>query len=121
MAVVKHRRGVKAHIPATGLSDGELLIATDTHEAFFANITGNPVPFKVDVANLIGSPNRTYTHAQAIPEAVWTITHDLVGKYPSVSVVDSAGSLVIGEVHYVGTNQVVLNFSSAFSGIAYLN
>ena len=44
-----------------------------------------------------------------------------MGKYPSVTVADSAGSEVVGEVQYVDSNNVILLFASPFSGVAYLN
>jgi N-acetylneuraminic acid mutarotase len=61
-----------------------------------------------------------YVHTQTIAAAVWTIVHNL-GKYPSVSIVDSANDEVIGEVNYTNVNQVVVTFSAAFSGKAFLN
>ena len=73
-------------------------------------------------ANALGIPvAHTYVHHQNIPEAVWNITHDLCGKYPAVTVVDSAGSVVVGDVKYGDMYKVTVTFSSAFSGIAYLN
>jgi len=50
----------------------------------------------------------------------WTITHNL-NSYPSVTVVDSSGNVVIGAVTYVSENQITISFSSSFSGKAYLN
>lgn len=50
----------------------------------------------------------------------WLITHNL-NKYPSVSVVDSAGNQGIGSVQYLTSNTLSVSFSSAFSGDAYLN
>jgi hypothetical protein len=61
-----------------------------------------------------------YTHNQAVPATTWTITHGL-GRYPSVTVVDSAGSVVEGDVQYVSSNQITCTFASAFSGKAYLS
>jgi hypothetical protein len=61
-----------------------------------------------------------YVHTQTVAASVWTIIHNL-GKYPSVSIVDSANDEVIGEVRYTNTNQVVVTFSAAFSGKAFLN
>jgi hypothetical protein len=61
-----------------------------------------------------------YVHIQSTPAAVWTINHNL-GKYPAVSIVDSANDEVMSEVNYTSTNQVVLTFSAAFSGKAFLN
>lgn len=62
----------------------------------------------------------TYTHNQAGASATWTITHNL-GLHPSVTVVDSAGNVVIGNVVYSSENQIVISFSAAFAGKAYLN
>lgn len=61
-----------------------------------------------------------YVFTQSTPATTWTINHDL-GKYPSVNIVDSANDEVIGEVNYTSTSQIVLRFSAAFSGKAFLN
>ena len=61
-----------------------------------------------------------YTHKQAQAAKVWTIAHNL-GKRPAVTVVDSAGTVVIGEVDYLDDNTVRLTFCAAFSGTAYCN
>lgn len=62
----------------------------------------------------------TYTHSQITPADTWTINHDL-GKYPSVTIVDSARNTVIGSVRYVSTDIVELTFTTSFAGKAYLN
>ncbi len=62
----------------------------------------------------------TYVHTQSSPAATWTISHNL-GRRPSVTVVDSAGSVVIGEVTYLSDNSLRVEFSAGFSGQAYLN
>lgn len=62
----------------------------------------------------------TYVHSQAVASATWVIAHGL-GRYPSVSVVDSALNVVVGDVRYDNTNQVTVTFSAAFGGTAYLN
>lgn len=67
-----------------------------------------------------GLSGANYVHAQSVPDADWTISHGL-GRYPSVTVVDSAGSAVIGNVEYVSANQVVVHFNGAFGGSAFLN
>lgn len=61
-----------------------------------------------------------YVHYQTAVSSTWTITHNL-GKYPSVTVVDSGGNVIIGDVKYVSENEVKISFTSAFSGTAYLN
>jgi len=50
----------------------------------------------------------------------WSLTHNL-NSFPSVTVVDSAGNVVIGAVTYVNENEITISFSSSFSGKAYLN
>lgn len=62
----------------------------------------------------------TYIHIQSSPSSEWTINHNLQ-KYPSVSIVDSAGSFVVGDVIYTDINSLRIIFSSGFSGKAYLN
>lgn len=61
-----------------------------------------------------------YVHEQIQSAKVWDIMHGLK-KYPSVTVVDSAGTVVVGEVIYINTNEIRLVFNAAFSGKAYLN
>lgn len=60
-----------------------------------------------------------HVHTQAAASSTWSITHSL-GGYPSVMVVDTASTVVIGEVLYLSTSQVQVSFSSPFSGYAYL-
>ena len=62
----------------------------------------------------------TFIYEQGTASAVWTINHDL-NTYPSVTVVDSANNVVVGDVQYVDTNTIVITFSGAFSGKAFLN
>jgi hypothetical protein len=67
----------------------------------------------------------TYTHTQSQASATWTITHNL-NKFPSVTVIDSGDSVVVGEILFNPANQLTITFfgngnSVAFSGKAYLN
>lgn len=68
--------------------------------------------------NIVG--DKTFVYNQAISSNVWEIKHDL-DKYPAVTVVDSGGSVVIGEVVYIDKNNVRITFTSAFGGKAYFN
>lgn len=65
-------------------------------------------------------PAQGYVHTQSTASAIWTINHNL-GKYPSVTIVDSAKNEVFGDVEYTSVNSVKLNFTAAFSGQAFLN
>lgn len=64
--------------------------------------------------------DKYYHHYQNVASDIWTIVHPL-GKYPSVTIVDSAGDEVEGAVNYLGLTTIVVSFSAAFSGSAYLN
>ena len=62
----------------------------------------------------------SYIHNQTGSSTTWTVNHNL-NKYPSVSIVDSANTEVIGEVEHIDTNNLTIKFSEAFSGKAYIN
>lgn len=67
-----------------------------------------------------GGADLNYVFTQTGPSATWSVTHNL-GKFPSVSVVDSGGSLIIPDVLYIDGNSVTVSFGAATSGKAYLN
>ena len=75
------------------------------------------------IVDLVGG---TFTWTQTAPATEWgtgnpaTITHSL-NKFPSITVVDTAGTVVIGEYTYINSNTVSLHFSAPFAGKAYLN
>jgi hypothetical protein len=65
-----------------------------------------------------GSP--TFIFTQGVASTVWNVPHNL-GKFPSISVVDTANTVVTGQYEYTDNNNVILTFSAAFAGKAYLN
>lgn len=65
------------------------------------------------------APTRRYVHTQGTAASTWTVTHALGGR-PSVTVVDSAGTVVIGDISYNSDTEVTISFTSPFSGYAYL-
>ncbi len=72
------------------------------------------------LTNNIYTTDANYVHSQGVPASQWVITHNL-GKKSSVTVVDSADQVVIGQVTYNSVNQVTLDFQGSFSGKAYFN
>lgn len=66
------------------------------------------------------SSDKNYVHNQTAASALWTVTHNL-GKYCSVTVTDSGGNIIVGNVEYVNTNKLLIRFSSAVIGKAYCN
>lgn len=107
---------IEIHDPGVAGPPNTLTIGTVTTGEASANITG-VAPNQV--LNLVYPVSVRHVHTQGTASTTWTITHAL-GGYPSVSIVDSAKTVVIGEVTYLSTTQVVVNFTSAFSGYAYL-
>jgi hypothetical protein len=63
--------------------------------------------------------NIFYVHTQAIASAVWTINHNLNGE-PTAVVLDSAGTQCEGTFSYPSKNQMVITFTGAFTGTAYV-
>jgi hypothetical protein len=60
-----------------------------------------------------------YTHTQAVSSAVWTINHNL-GFNPIAVVLDSGGTQCEGSVTYPTVNRMVITFTGAFTGVAYI-
>lgn len=64
--------------------------------------------------------DKTFLYTQSSPSNNWVINHNM-NKNPSVTIIDSSGSQVIGDVYYTSINIVTITFSAAFSGYATLN
>lgn len=64
--------------------------------------------------------NRTFTFNQTVSTNIWSITHN-IGSFPAVTVVDSVGNFVVGDVSYTDDRSLTLTFKTAFKGKAYLN
>ena len=62
----------------------------------------------------------TYIHEQGIASNIWVIRHNL-NKFPSVTLVDSAGSVFNASVKYDSPNQCTVRINGATTGKAYLN
>ena len=60
-----------------------------------------------------------YTHTQSVSSATWTINHNL-GFNPVAVVLDSGGTQCEGAISYPTINQMVIVFTGAFTGIAYI-
>ena len=62
----------------------------------------------------------SYCHIQSIPSRVWTINHGM-NRNIAITVVDSAGTEVEGEISHVDLNTVVVTFAGGFSGKAHIS
>lgn len=132
-------------LPATksqaenGVDNKTYMTPLRTKQAILANKSGggsgtsnyNDLENKPKINNVTLEGNKTsselgltgdkdFVFIKSTPDSVWEITHNL-DKYPSVTVVDSAGSVVIGDITYTSKSALTVTFSAAFSGKAYLN
>ena len=132
-------------LPATksqaenGVDNKTYMTPLRTKQAILANKSGggsgtsnyNDLDNKPKINNVTLEGNKTsselwltgdkdFTYMKSTPVKVWDITHNL-DKYPSVTIVDSAGSVVIGDITYTSKSTLTVTFSAAFSGKAYLN
>ena len=70
--------------------------------------------------DLVLDRTKTYVHSQGEASAEWIIEHNM-DNYPSVTVVNSAEEVVIGNITYITANKIKIEFKSAFKGKAFLN
>ena len=61
-----------------------------------------------------------YVHEQGVASDTWVINHNL-NKYPSVTIVDTAGTQFQGCVEYINKNNCIVYINGATKGKAYLN
>jgi|TARA_R110000824_G_scaffold66938_1_gene173485 hypothetical protein len=100
---------------STSLSSGGAYLLT-LQQKGSASTVGNNI---ISIAPF-GTEGFEYVFTQSAASATWTITHNL-GRYPSVTTVDSAGSIINGAITYTSDNVITVVFTSATSGKAYLN
>ena len=72
------------------------------------------------LAALAASGEVAYTHIQSSSSSLWDVVHGLP-FVPSVTVVDSAGTVVGGNVLIISSTHLQIAFSAPFSGTAYLS
>lgn len=99
-----------------------------TTEKQLSDGNGNNLPISVSTTSVAltgtvtanGESLTSFTFNQTVAAEEWTITHNM-NKKPSVTVVDSANTYVVGEVEYVSSNELIVRFKNAFKGKAHLN
>jgi hypothetical protein len=64
--------------------------------------------------------DKHFTFIQGVASATWIVNHNL-DKKPSVTVVDTGDNEVWGCVQHIDENNLIITFSAAFTGKAYLN
>jgi len=64
--------------------------------------------------------DKTFEHVQSTPSNQWIVQHNL-GKYASITVINTSGDEMWCDVRHNSKNQITLKFSRAFSGTAFCN
>lgn len=107
---------------------------TDNGDFYTLNLTNrkgegsivDDVFYDFSVFTLSSQGTPTFIFTQGVPATSWgngvpaVVTHNL-GKFPSITVIDNADTVVTGEYTYIDNNNVRLTFSAPFAGKAYLN
>lgn len=84
-------------------------------------VRANPVDGSIEFINpqtILST--QTYRHDQGIASEQWIINHNL-GRIPSVTISDSAGTEYEAEIIHIDSNSLIINFSAPFQGYADLN
>ena len=94
-------------------SGGEIKVSLDKIVAW------NMIYGKPGFLESFDSDLYSFYYVQSTPSSIWTVTHGLGKEGISVTVIDSSGRVVVGDVRVLDSNSVMLEFSSPFSGKAY--
>ena len=99
----------------TELNDTPLeYLSSDAGKVLMVNSTSTEVEFQEIIQD------KHYTHDQGLPSTIWNINHGL-NKFPAVVVVDTAGSVVVGQIQYIDLDNITITFNASFSGEAFVN
>jgi hypothetical protein len=108
---------LEVHDPGVAGPANVLSVGTVTAGTANVTITGTAPSQTLNFVLPVGA---SYVHTQSTSASTWTISHNM-GFFPSVSVVDNGGNMVIGDVLYITENQVSISFSASFGGKAYFS
>jgi len=100
---------------STPLSSGAAYLLDFTFKGASSTVGNNIISLQP-----FGGQDYEYNQAFPVAAATWVIQHNL-GRFPSITTVDSAGSEITGAVTYDNENKITVVFNSATSGNAYLN
>lgn len=76
-------------------------------------VKSSDTDYDTEWSSISGSDKNFYQAFTAQSEV--TVTHNLA-KYPSISIFDSAGDEIEGAVEHVSINELIIRFTSAFTG-----
>lgn len=124
--IVPHNFGTRAvtvSVYRTAAPYDEIVAEVERTDLDSVTVKTTTVPTSGEYTVIVagaGISAASYVFTQVAAAATWTIVHNLA-RWPSVSVVDSGGTVLIPDVHYTSANQLEVSFGGATSGKAYLN
>lgn len=84
------------------------------------DIIGGPLIGATNVEGVVYLSSKTFVYEQGVASDTWEITHNL-NKFPTVVLVDSAGTTFGAAVTYNSSNKCTVHMNGATTGKAYLN
>jgi len=126
MAVLYTKSQIE-RIHKTKTAEYKKVYVRDDGELFIGNVEGYVERSKELIGDTKGktldntfSTLGTFVFKQGVADTTWVIPHPL-NKYPSVTIVDSMGTVIRGQIVYVTKSLINANFNAPFSGTATLN
>jgi len=101
-----------ADLGYAGFDPTSIQTSIDDHEVRIASL-------EIAFPGLSGDKN--FVHPQAAAATIWNFTHNM-GKKPSVTIIDSAGSVILAKLTYIDLNNIEIDFNGSLtSGEAICN
>ena len=114
-SVYIYQDGEFVELESTSISELETRVSTN--EEIISEHTTDISALSEKIEDL---QDKTYVHNQSPAASVWTINHNL-GKLPAITIVDSAGTVVVGDIVMSNEEVAVVSFQYPFSGKAICN
>ena len=96
---------------------------TDFYDLTLTYVSGNGGMLRYQFYSIIlfaGAQDLSFEFAQASAASTWTVNHNL-GKFPSVTVKLSDGTVGQAAITHTNKNTLTISFSADTSGTAYMN
>ncbi len=83
------------------------------------DVSSDSVSDSVSSGSVMNEVATSFDYTQSTPSTTWDIVHNL-NSFPSVTIIDSAGHHMHGDVRYISRNELICSFTAPFAGTAHL-
>ena len=111
-----NNEAIEADFDISEIQNFDALFKIDTQ----LTVVGEGLINAITSDGVVTITSNTYIHEQGITSDTWIIEHNL-NKFPSVTLVDSAGTQFQGRVEYIDENVCKVTMNGATKGKAFLN